>query len=93
MTGNLVSGSSVTTPSPIPSTSAVHDCRGLPFTSMVHEPHTSSRHDDSHVTGVVLTPCLVTGFLRISMRHEITFMLGCHGRENSSQREVLVGES
>ena len=92
-TGNLVSGSSVTGPSPSVSISAAHDCRGFPFTSMVHEPHTSSRHEASQWTGVVRSPCFVTGCLRISIRHEITFMLGCHGNENSSQRERLVGES
>src|SRR5882672_1862494 len=92
-TGNLVRGSSATVPVPRESISVEHDWRGLPFTSMVHEPQTSSRQDDSQWTGVVVCPCLVTGCFRISIRHEITFRFGSQGSENSSQRDELVGES
>ena len=36
---------------------------------------------------------MVTGCLRISIKHEITFMFGSQGSENSSQRDDPVGES
>src|SRR6185436_843250 len=60
---------------------------------MVHAPHTSSRQLQSHTTGVVLLPCLVTGLRWTSIRQVMTFMSERYGRENSSQREGAPGRS
>jgi len=94
----LLIGSSVTT-SPsfgaYSSINAEHDCRTDPFTSIVHEPHTSSRHPASYETGVVFSPLTVTGFAAIHWRQEITFALPLPSEEdwtgtsNSSHVEGL----
>ena len=67
------------------STSALHDCRTRPLMRIVHEPHTSSRHTDSHATGVVFSPEAVTGRRWISMSALMTFIRGCQGSANSCQ--------
>ncbi len=69
----------------IASTIALHDCRTRPLTSIVHEPHTSSRQTHSQTTGVTRSPPSVTGRFWISMSALMTFMCGCQGSENSCQ--------
>src|SRR4051794_27589580 len=90
--GNFVIGASVIG-SPfgeILSMSAEHACRTLPFTSIVHDPQTSSRQLASHTTGATALPLASTGFFWISINALMTFICGCQSMSNSSQRLVLV---
>src|SRR4051794_9010936 len=97
MTGNLVIGSSVigSLGSPRRSTSAEHDCRVRPLMTIVQAPHTSSKHPLSHTGGVVCLPSVVVGWAAMYWRHEMMFMFGRWGTENSSHRAVsgLAGPS
>src|SRR5262249_2776533 len=92
MTGNFDRGSSRTGCSSL-SIKAEHAIRALPFMSMAHEPHTSSKQFDSYVIGVVGLPSRVTGLAAISMREEITFIPGLKESSNSSQRDLSLGEA
>ena len=58
------------------SMSAEQAWRGVPLIIMLQAPHTSSRHTLSHTTGVVGSPLAFTGFLRISISAETTFICG-----------------
>src|ERR1041384_7652217 len=85
MFGNLDIGSSLIGCSRL-STRAEHDCRARPLMTIVQMPQTCSRQFMSHEGGVVCLPCLVTGFSRISIKHEMTLRFGRYGISNSSQR-------
>jgi hypothetical protein len=56
--------------------SALHDWRTLPLMSIVHEPHTSSRHTHSQTTGGTVAPSTVFGAFCTSMSALITFICG-----------------
>src|SRR6185436_2392948 len=84
MFGNLVIGSSLIGWSRL-STRAEHDWRARPLMTIVQMPQTCSRQFMSQEGGVVFFPDLVTGFLRISIRHEMTLRFGRYGISNSSQ--------
>jgi hypothetical protein len=58
------------------SISAAQAWRGTPLMTMEQAPQTSSRQLDSQTTGLTVLPALLTGLTWISMRQEMTFMLG-----------------
>jgi hypothetical protein len=91
MRGNFVIGAIViVSPSGLTlSTSAEHAWRTLPLTSIVQAPQTSSRQHESQTTGATFLPSAVTGAFWISMSALMTFICGCHGTANSSQRREL----
>jgi len=68
---------------------AEQDCLGFPFITMEQAPHTSSKQFISQATGVVFFPSAVTGFRRISIKAEITFMLA----DMELQKSPYMGES
>src|SRR6185295_2839097 len=91
-TRNFDIGSSVIGRSSL-STSAVQPMRALPFTSMAHEPQTSSRQLASQAGAGTRSPSIVTGFLRTSMSAEMTLCCGAHGKRNVCQYDRASGPS
>src|SRR5688500_14757885 len=90
ITGNLLIGSSVIgdRSGETFSTSALHAWRTLPLISIVHAPHTSSRHALSQTGVVVCLPAAVTGWAATHWSTEITFMFARTGTANSSTYEA-----
>src|SRR5690242_5033717 len=60
---------------------------------IVHAPHTSSRQPLSQTGVVVCLPSVVTGFAAMYCKHEMMFICGRRGTENSSHRAGLSGPS
>src|SRR5690625_5267015 len=75
------------------STNAEHDLRAYPLITIEHAPHTSSKQFISHLTGVVFLPSAVTGFFRISINPEITFIFGRYGISKVSSSVAESGSS
>src|SRR5215208_2410285 len=89
MFGNFDIGSSLIGWSRL-SMSAEHDCRARPLMIIVQMPHTCSRQFICQTGGVVRSPALLTGFIWISIRHEMMLRFGRYGISNCSQ---YCGES
>jgi len=59
--------------------------RVRPLISMVHDPQTSSRQEQSQATGATLRPSCDRAWAAIFCRTLITFMFGSCGTSNRSQ--------
>jgi hypothetical protein len=61
--------------------------------TIVHAPHTSSKHPESHTGDVVFRPSVVVGCAAMYCNAEMMFMFGRCGILNSSHRDAFPGPS